>query len=164
MRSVVFVDLDSTLADTTQRQYIITEAREAGLDVDWERYSQACSDDVPFPGPVQLVRVLHWSGYQIVIVSGRSEVARVRTLRWLHRHDVPYDEVILKPPGNDKVPNEEFKVAAIKEWIRRHPDHDDLIKPTLILEDWPPAKDRMEAEGWKVLLVNPDYDRSGLKV
>lgn len=160
MKSVVFVDLDSTLANTKQRQHIIEDAREAGREVDWDEYSMACTADTPFPGPVQLVRVLHWSGYQIVIVSGRSEVARVRTLRWLHRNAIPFDEVILKPPGNDGVPNEEFKVKAIQAWINANPDHDDLLKPTLILEDWPPAKDRMEAEGWKVLLVNPDYDRT----
>jgi hypothetical protein len=165
LRSVVFVDLDSTLADTRQRQHIIEDARAAGYEPDWEAYSLACAGDAPMDGPIQLVRMLTWEGYHIVILSGRSEAAMFRTNEWLYRNQVPFNELILRPKAvSYDVSPEEFKVAAIEAWIERNPDHDDPVRPTLILEDWPPAADAMKAKGWKVLLVNPDYDRSGMKV
>jgi FMN phosphatase YigB (HAD superfamily) len=169
LRSVVFVDLDSTLADTRHRQHMIEDARAAGREPDWEAYSLACAGDEPIPGTIQLVRMLTWEGYHIVILSGRSEAAMYRTNEWLYRNQVPFNELILRPKAvSYAMSPEEFKIAAIEAWIDRNPDHDDPaggpVRPTLIVEDWPPAADAMKERGWKVLLVNPDYDRSGMKV
>ena len=165
MKSVVFVDLDSTLADTRQRQHIIEDARAAGREPDWEAYSLACAKDEPMEGPIQLVRMLVWDGYHVVILSGRSASAMVQTNEWLYRNHVPFNELILRPKAvSYNISPEEFKVMAIEAWTERNLDHDDPVHPTLIIEDWPPAADAMRAKGWKVLLVNPDYDRSGMKV
>jgi phosphoserine phosphatase len=162
VKDVVFFDLDSTLADTRQRQYLIDEAKEAGKEVDWEAYSLLCADDVPFPGPVRLARMLRNSGYFIVIVSGRSESAMSQTVRWLYGYEVPFDEVILRSNDNQSS-NEEFKITAIRNWLDKHGETWEIDKPRLILEDWPPAARAMEAEGWTVLLFNP-YPEQYVKV
>src|SRR5262245_60208704 len=106
VKDVVFFDLDSTLADTTHRQHLIDDARARGEEPDWEAYSLMCSEDVPFPGPVQLARMLSWSGYFIVILSGRAEAAMAQTVRWLYENEVPFHEVILREAG-DTTSNEE---------------------------------------------------------
>jgi phosphoglycolate phosphatase-like HAD superfamily hydrolase len=161
VKTVVFVDLDSTLADTTHRHHIIEAAREAG-EVDLEAYSLACAEDAPFPGPVRLVRMLYDFGCRVVIVTGRSAAAMIPTLDWLAKYAVPYHDLILRAVGDD-TPSGEFKVRTIRRWLAMNPDHDDLIEPALIIEDYPPAKDELEAEGWTVLLVNPDYSRATMK-
>ncbi len=92
-RRVVCFDLDSTICDTRHRQHMILPGERRG-ETDWVAYSLACSDDAPVPGVVGLARLLS-ANHRIVLVSSRDERARELSERWLARHGVPYDELLL---------------------------------------------------------------------
>lgn len=58
------------------------------------------------PGPnednLMRVRKLKRAGYRIVILSARPEITRELTEKWLKRHDLDVDKIILVGPGKVK--------------------------------------------------------------
>lgn len=145
---VVFVDLDSTLADTTHRQHLLGDRTVEDLTA----YSLACADDTPFAGTVRLTQLLKGAGAHVVIVTSRYDVAMMETMRWLYRHNVGFSELIMQA-ADDASTIEDFKVVAIERWLANN----GVDAPELVIEDWPPIKDALEAKGWTVMLVNPNY-------
>ena len=147
-RKVVFVDLDSTLASTWDRRHLINwDDIEA---TDWRAYAMACADDTVFPAVRKLV-LDYRSLFRVVIVTGRHEDAKEATRAWLRTHGIGYDGLIMRPDG-DRRPNEEFKIAAIREWCEMNGD-----QVYLLIDDWPPIVEKASEYGWDVLLVNPNY-------
>lgn len=141
-------DLDSTLCSTMHRRHLIPKIR-AGVAT-WDDYSDLCADDEPLPGAVALCRLLHSAWHPQYAISGRSERAHEQTVAWLAKHDVPIDEVILRPEG-DRTPNETWKVTAINQL--RHKRGTEF---GLFIEDWGPAAKKItQLTGIPVLGVNP---------
>lgn len=149
--SVVFVDLDSTLADTRPRWHLIHEDYNK---TDWVKYALACENDLPITGTAALVRML-FLYHRIVILSGRAAVASPKTRKWLSNHAIPYDMLILREEGEDfYTPNGEWKSKQIREWKAEHPN--DVL--SLVIDDWPEVKEAIERDhGIPVLMVNPLY-------
>ena len=148
-QQIVFLDLDSTLCSTWHRRHLINWDNIE--ETDWDAYALACEDDPVFPTVRQLVYDLACL-YKVVIVSGRSGVAREATERWLRKHQVPHDELVLRQVG-DRSPNEVFKIKTIKKWLDEHPG----TRVRFLVDDWSGVVDLAEKEGWNVLLVNPNY-------
>jgi hypothetical protein len=149
--SVVFVDLDSTLADTRPRWHLIEDDYDK---TDWVKYALACADDIPITGTAALVRML-FQFHRIVILSGRAAAASKLTREWLSNHVIPYDMIVLREEGPDfYTPNGEWKSKQIAKWKYEHPQ--DVL--SLVIDDWPEAKEVIERDhGIPVLMVNPMY-------
>ena len=69
----------------------------------------------PNPNEDNLIKVkeLKRAGYKIVILSARPEMTRELTEKWLKRHDLNVDEIILVGPGN--VQRKKFSVLNERE-------------------------------------------------
>lgn len=93
----VVTDLDGTLADVTHRLHYIHR-----LEPDWDGFYLACGEDAPIENTLVVLRTLHGAGYEVVIVSGRSDLARAETVAWLAHHDVPYDALVLRRHGDPR--------------------------------------------------------------
>lgn len=144
----VFVDLDSTLCDTSPRHHLILDDRSK---MDWEAYAMACGDDKPVEGVIRLVQMLARTRmFLIVILSGRMEKADKLTREWLQRFDVPYHDLILRPPDLEHLTNEQFKVQMMLQWLLEHP----WTEPELVIDDWPPVAEKMLELGIPCLIVN----------
>lgn len=140
-------DLDSTLCSTMHRRYLIPEIY-AGRAT-WDDYSELSANDEPIAGSVALARILWLAGHPQYAISGRSHRARRQTREWLQEHDVPMDDVFLRPEG-DKTENGAFKVQQINQ-LRSWG-----VEFCLFIEDWgPAAKLITEQTGIPVLGVNP---------
>jgi hypothetical protein len=151
----VLWDLDSTICNTRHRQPMIPAIR-AKAGPTWEDYSRACTDDTPVEGTIALVRLLDsmdpLAAVRQYAVSGRSECARDATLEWFKRHQVPIDDVFLRPDG-DHTPNGRYKVGVIRRL------RESGIDVVLLVEDWKQTADYIrEKTGVPVLLVQGDYD------
>jgi hypothetical protein len=156
MTRVVLWDLDSTLANTAHRQPMVPAIR-AKTGPTWEDYSMACVDDTPVEGTVALVRLiasladLPTGNVRQYGVSGRSEAARQLTLDWFTRHEVPLDDLYLRPAG-DHTPNGKYKVGVINQLREAGTD------VLLFVEDWKETADYIHAKtGVPVLVVQGDY-------
>jgi hypothetical protein len=154
---VVF-DLDSTIANTFHRQWMVPLILAGGEEAPtWDDYSILCAEDTPIEGVVTLMRILSAeAGMLIFIVTGRSAAARDLTHEWLAKHKIPYDALLMRAAG-DRTPNGVFKVAMIDQIRKGGYD------PVLALEDWPQAGEYInEHTRVPVVLVNANYPADAL--
>jgi hypothetical protein len=146
-RTVVCFDLDSTLAATLHRAWMVPEITAGRMT--WLDYSMACGKDEVLP-TVHVLRSLH-EQHRIHLVSGRNECARQETEGWLALHSVPYDEMTLRQ-DNDYIANGPFKVREIKRLQGLG------YEVRLFFEDWDKAAEAIRKEtGVPVVGVNPFY-------
>jgi len=102
LQQAIICDLDGTLALMGDRK-----------PFDWARVGE----DTPNAPVVDLLQC--YSGgreISIFIVSGRSEECRLASERWLDRHGVPYEELLMRPAGDyrrDSVIKQELYDARI---------------------------------------------------
>lgn len=150
----VSFDLDSTIANTLHRQWMVPEikAKRPGGPT-WDDYSMACENDTPIYGAVTLMRALR-PNHHIHIITGRSAGARSLTETWLAGWDIPYDGLHMRPAG-DRTANGKYKVATL-----RSIQATSLVpmKFVLFVEDYPEAAEYItEHTGIPCLLVNANY-------
>ncbi len=144
---VVLSDIDSTLADTRQRRFACPTVDPMRT---WTEYAMLCGSDAPFPGPIRVLKMFHAAGYGIHLITGRPERARKLTEGWLLEHEVPYEQLRMRPDG---ISHEiSLKVAYI-DTLRAQG-----YEPVLFLEDWPAEAALIEAAGVPTLCLNPRYD------
>ena len=80
MKPLYIFDLDGTLADLTHRLHFINPAQ--GVKKDWQGFHEACVQDAPLP-VISTMSLLHKSGADVWIWSGRSASVRQETIHWL---------------------------------------------------------------------------------
>ena len=100
-------DLDGTLADVSSRLRLITSGTP-----DFRAFDAACGSDSANRHVVETLKALYKSGYKIWLMSGRSIVFYEETERWLSKHSIPYDHLLLRPEGERK-PDFQLK----KDWL-----------------------------------------------
>lgn len=151
MEAVVF-DLDSTLADTRHRQYMLADIREGKAT--WEDYSLQCGMDGVIAGAVKLCQLLHMACFEIIIMTGRNDVAMEHTRLWLERHRIPYDALRMRAKGDHR-PNGPWKTGIIASL------EDEGYEIELVVEDYPVAAEAIRDKFPRipVLVINPEYDK-----
>lgn len=86
----IICDLDGTLADMNGRKPYGTAQAECEADLLREETFQI------------LTSLAHDLGAAILIVSGRFDTYLTQTANWLHKHDIPYDEIWLRPASDTR--------------------------------------------------------------
>lgn len=138
---IVIFDLDGTIADNEHRRHLVADGH-----TDWDTFYENCGQDLPVWSVITIMRLLWAVGDTIVILSGRSDVVRIKTKRWLKRYDVPYHLLMMRPKG-DSTPDEELK----KEWLSGY----DKTEIRCVFDDRQKVVDMWRAEGLTCLQVAP---------
>lgn len=89
MTLTVMCDLDGVICDARHREYLI---KADG----WDAFHSACELDKPFPRMVELLNNLSLN-YSILLVTGRNERYREKTMRWLIENEVKADNLLMRP-------------------------------------------------------------------
>lgn len=148
MRSIVLLDLDSTLCHTLHRSHLAPKG-EASFERDnWVEFAMACWGDDPIEGTAELVRLLA-NQYDIFIVSGRAEEARNLTIAWLAEHEIPWDSIKLNSGGAKSIGQYKQEYALS---LRRMGYH-----IVLGIDDYPSVVDAYAQIGIPCVCVNPQY-------
>lgn len=105
---VVF-DLDGTLALIDHRRHMVECQRP-----NWPSFFRACAHDKPNRPVIRTAEIMRRAGLEIWIVSGRSDEVRRITEKWLKRHSVPYDQLIMRRAG-DRTPDHTLKARWVAE-------------------------------------------------
>lgn len=106
MKTVIF-DLDGTLADGRHRLHLLP-TKDYDKTESWTEFNLAAVDDLPLWDNIELCNTLGIP-YKVVILTGRSDVAREVTLRWLWNHGVYFNELIMRKQSDNR------KDTVIKE-------------------------------------------------
>ena len=88
---IVACDMDHTLSAAWHRDHLIPE---------WDKYYVDQEADPPIWEWIEIVRGLSAIGYKIIGLTAREEQYRAATTRWLVKHDVPIDEILMRPRGD----------------------------------------------------------------
>jgi predicted kinase len=59
-----------------------------------------CENDLINEPVVQMARQYKTMGYSLILLSGRSAAHRIQTLNWLSAHQIPYDQLHMRPNGD----------------------------------------------------------------
>lgn len=110
MKAYLF-DIDGTLANGEHRLHHILKQPK-----DWDAFFSLCHLDEPISHIVQLCKDLHASGAAIVYVSGRSDVAKQKTMEWIKRHDLPVAPLFMRKTG-DHTNDDILKIRMLQEVV-----------------------------------------------
>lgn len=162
MKSII-LDLDGTVCDTTNREHYITrEALRSAMKFDgssgiqkaWDNFHAGIENDTANMDVLELLdclRQMKPEPYGIIIVTGRPEMYRVNTQRWLRRYLVPYDALLMRPDG-DKEDSGAMKVRLLESWLG--PTKQEVLsKVAFCLEDRDSVVEAFRAYGlptWQV--------------
>ena len=136
---IVVVDLDGTLCDSGHREHL-ARAKQ------WDEFHSLLCDDEPHEDVLKLLRTLASGDAEsplIVGLTGRNDRYRPSTLHWLMKHNVPLDDLLMRPDTNFK-PDHEMKPEILDQWLSENGHtHSDVW---FILED----RDKV-VEAWRNL-------------
>lgn len=102
MSNVVIFDLDGTLADLSGRLHLLPKEGDRDRTECWDEFNLACSTDKLIHNTAEVIRNLHET-YEIVILTGRCDIARELTQLWLAENAIPYDHLFMRAEGDHRV-------------------------------------------------------------
>ncbi len=120
IKTTVIFDLDGTLALVDKRREI---AKKPNGKIDFNIFydPQYIELDEPNSFVIELAKMYKRDGYEIVIVSGRSDRTKEATDRWLEKYGVLYDRMIMRKRKNF-TPDNELK----ERWLEKYLDPDNI--------------------------------------
>jgi uncharacterized HAD superfamily protein len=126
MRKCIIFDIDGTIADLTHRRHFV-----ATKPKNWPAFAAAIMDDTPIEQIIDVLRMYHARGDAIILCSGREATSRDKTVDWLAKHNIPFNNLYMRP-AKDYRP-------------------DDIVKEELL--------DQILADGYSPYMVYDDRDR-----
>ena len=107
----VIVDLDGTVCDIAHRVH-------HAQNRDWEAFHSALPLDQPFPHMAQLIHCLYSCNVSMLVITGRPETYRAKTLAWLQQHSLAsrFDEIV-RQPEKDGPPDTALKLRLLDEFF-----------------------------------------------
>ena len=120
IKSTVIFDLDGTLALIDKRREIAKKPNgKINFDIFYD--PQYIELDEPNSFVIDLAKMYKRDGYEIVIVSGRSDRTKEATERWLEKYGILYDRMIMRKRKNF-TPDDKLK----ERWLEKYLDRDNI--------------------------------------
>ena len=144
IKATVIFDLDGTLALVDKRREI---AKKPNGKIDFDIFydPQYIELDEPNSSVIELAKMYKRDGYEIVIVSGRSDRTKEATERWLEKYGILYDRMIMRKRKNF-TPDNELK----ERWLEKYLDRDDI---RVVVDDRQRVVDMWRRNGLNVFQV-----------
>lgn len=136
---VAVFDIDGTLLDDIHRKHYRDSAQ-------WEEYFKRCVHDTPISHVISLTHQYKNMGYEVWLMSGRSEDIMQETLDSLARHNVAFDHIKLRHTDS-RLPAQFLKPAWISRYIGRE-------RVRVVFDDSPEVIAGFQKKGLNVIDVN----------
>ena len=110
----IICDIDGTISDATHRQHYVQKNPK-----NWSAFFSQCVYDKPITDIIDLINIFYDLYYKIILVSGRSNIVREQTERWIINHSVPYHKLFMRGDRDyrpDDIIKEEMYLTLIKPW------------------------------------------------
>lgn len=110
-RPLYIFDLDGTVALCEHRKHWLDRADLGGER--WRHFYAECDKDMPNLPVIKIMALLHFSGADVWVFSGRSAEVRGKTLAWLARFAPyiahPWENTVVMRDEGDHRPDDELK-------------------------------------------------------
>lgn len=115
MKNIVVGDIDGTIADGTHRQHLVN-----GEKKDWKKYfSLMHLDSARHVIIDEVIKCSLVTGSHVILVSARPEDYRKETIGWLHKYNVPYTHLIMRP-SNDSREDSIVKKEIYNKYLKHY--------------------------------------------
>jgi uncharacterized HAD superfamily protein len=111
-RDAVVFDLDGTLAET-----MTFEKHHKGKNGKNENFANEAREVETRDKIVKKLREFKDEGEAVVILTARSAHYRSETKAWLHKNNIPYDALIMRPTDDTKQKDKSLKRELLEEDI-----------------------------------------------
>ncbi|MGC9669175.1 hypothetical protein ACNTMW_21785 [Planosporangium sp. 12N6] len=139
-RPLAVFDVDGVVADVRHRLHHVARRPK-----NWRRFFAGAASDPPLAPGVELARE-YARDHRVVWLTGRPEYLRRVTERWLSRHDLPVDELLMRPTSDHR-PAREYKA----ERLRRLGGTGEVA---IVVDDDPAVVETLSQAGWPVRLAD----------
>lgn len=89
--NIVLFDIDNTLADMDHRLHYLNRD-----DPNWNEFEDQAHLDTPIMPTIITAQSYKAAGKQVWCWSGRTDRIKGVTEQWLHDHNVPFDQLLLR--------------------------------------------------------------------
>lgn len=116
MTTVVF-DLDGTLANAKHRLHLLPSRNDKDSTNGWDAFNLACDKDLPIADNIELLEDLSHAHNNIVILTGRCDIAEDKTRAWLKAHlteEVFADATLVMRKQGDHRRDVDFKQEVLE--------------------------------------------------
>lgn len=144
--SYVICDIDGVLADLTHRLTHIQKQPK-----DWDAFFDACDGDAPICNMISVAQALSDS-YTLVLLTGRPERVRIKTVEWLVSHGLDTFSYLLMRRDGDHRPDHLVKPERLDMWFRTDAAPGDVL---CIFEDRRTVVDEWRMRGYLCLQNAP---------
>ena len=126
MRKTVIFDLDGTLALIDTRRKVSTKPNGK---IDWGVFHDPVNISLDKPNwpVIQIFQSMKTSGFNVVILSGRSDATKDVTIDWLNKHEIFYDKLVMRNSTNKDtkyMPDDKLKLG----WFNKYfPNKSDVL-------------------------------------
>tara|TARA_R100001086_G_C11838823_1_gene258558 strand:- start:1556 stop:1993 length:438 start_codon:yes stop_codon:yes gene_type:complete len=138
---IIICDLDGTLSDYGHRIHHYKQRN-------YEAFNAAGINDNPIENICNILRSLHSQETFVIVMTARDESHRKETAQWLRLNDVPCDQLIMRPVG-DQSSDDVCKLKLMQKHVK---DYRDIW---FVLEDRKSVVDMWRGEGLTCLQVAP---------
>jgi hypothetical protein len=119
MRDVILFDLDHTLSASWRRDHMLGHTS-------WDEYHAEGARDEPAEDMVRLLRMFALNDEEGIVrvgITGRTEKFRESTVKWCVEHEIPLDELLMRPNDdyrdNPTVKRNLLEMAYGADWCER---------------------------------------------
>lgn len=95
-KDTILVDLDGTISNAEHRVHLVRSRPP-----NWDLFFKKCVDDLPNVWCIELMKAMKAAGYNVVIVSARSDMVLEETKQWLSKYGLGDIELHMVRKGND---------------------------------------------------------------
>ena len=148
MKNTIIFDLDGTIALVDKRREV-SKLPDGKMNWDeWFNPSNIKLDEPNIP-VIKMAQLFAEDGFNIVILSGRSDKTILTTKSWLIRNRVPFHKLVMRPHKTmNFVPDDILK----KDMLDKHTDINDIF---MVVDDRQKVVDMWRDLGLNTFQVAP---------
>lgn len=148
---VYIFDIDGTLANLEHRLHHINTDGQPKKD--WAAFFADCDKDAPIKEVIKTCQDLASNNY-IVLITGRTEDIRAKTIDWLSEQGIEYDGLYMRKTGDnrqDNIVKSELLDKFLSDWKMKI-EKEEILG---VFEDRQQVVDMYRARGLRVFQVAP---------